>query len=112
MSPADRSAAGPAAGNTETLATAAAKHSEPAADRSELQSEAGEPTELAETFTAEKEEISQTAAQTAAAEATVAVATSAQTVKTTSTADAAKATDSNETTKDAVSAANKAAAAD
>lgn len=60
MSTANHSAVCPATGHTETFATAAAQHSEPAEDDSELQSDAGE---SPETRPAEKEEISQTAAK-------------------------------------------------
>lgn len=55
------SAVCPGTGHTETFARATEQHSEPAEDNSEPQSDAGsaEPTE---SFPAEKEEISQTAA--------------------------------------------------
>lgn len=64
MSPAKQSAVYPGTGHTETFAAATAKHSEP-------QSDAGS-AEPAGSVSAEKEEISQAAAQTtrAAAEAT------------------------------------------
>lgn len=91
-SAAKRSAAGPTTGHTETFATA--QHSEPAADDSEPRSDVGEP---AEAFSAEEEEVSQTAAQAAPAAAAAAVAVT--TVKTTPAADAAEATDSTEAAK-------------
>lgn len=112
MSPANHPAAGPAAGHTETFATAAAQHSEPAADNSEPRSDAGESAEPAETFSAEKEEVSQTAAQTAAAAAAAAVRAATPTVKAAAAADAAEATDSTEATKVVFAAAKQAAAAD